>query len=89
MIGETTRALAVTSKGAFAEAWANRGGFWTQLTAMAVNGVFSLGFQITGSPHTKASAAFHAHTATGKLNALITSTGPSGCHCSIIRWFGR
>ena len=36
-----------------------------------------------------ASAAFHAHTATGKLNALITSTGPSGCHCSIIRWLGR
>ena len=58
------------------------------ITASAHSGVFSLGFQITGSPHTSASAAFHAHTATGKLNALITSTGPSGCHCSIIRWFG-
>ena len=58
------------------------------ITASAASGVFSLGFQMTGSPHTSASAAFHAHTATGKLNALITSTGPNGCHCSIIRWFG-
>ena len=33
------RALGVTSKGALAEAWANRSGFWTQLTAMAVNDV--------------------------------------------------
>ena len=55
------------------------------ITASAHSGVFSLGFQITGSPQTSASAAFHAHTATGKLKALITSTGPSGCHCSIIR----
>ncbi len=59
------------------------------ITAAAVSGVFSLGFQITGSPHTRAKAAFHAHTATGKLNALITATGPSGCHCSIIRCSGR
>ena len=58
------------------------------ITASAHSGVFSLGFQITGLPQTSASAAFHAHTATGKLKALITSTGPSGCHCSIIRWFG-
>ena len=34
-------------------------------------------------------AAFHAHTATGKLNAVITPTGPSGCHCSVSRWPGR
>ena len=47
------------------------------------------GFHTTGSPHTAASAAFHAHTATGKLNAVITPTGPSGCHCSHIRWPGR
>ena len=60
--------------------------FWH---AMAVSGVFSLGFQTTGSPQTHASIAFHAHTATGKLNAVITPIGPSGCHCSIIRWPGR
>ena len=36
-----------------------------------------------------ASAAFHDHTATGKLNAVITPTTPSGCHCSISRWCGR
>ena len=53
--------------------------------ANAVSGVFSDGFQITLLPHTSASAAFHAQTATGKLNALMISTGPSGCHCSIIR----
>ena len=33
------------------------------------------GFQITGSPQTSASAAFHAQTATGKLNAVMTPTG--------------
>src|SRR5690606_38618543 len=38
--------------------------------ASAVSGVLSLGFQITGSPHTTARAAFHDHTATGKLKAL-------------------
>jgi hypothetical protein len=38
--------------------------FWH---AIAVSGVFSLGFQTTGSPHTHASIAFHAHTATGKV----------------------
>ena len=57
--------------------------------ASAVSSVFSDGFQTTGSPQTKASAAFHDHTATGKLKALITPTTPSGCHCSIIRWPGR
>ena len=54
-------------------------------TAIAVRGDGSAGFQITVSPHTAASAAFHDHTATGKLNAEITPIGPSGCHCSIIR----
>ena len=44
--------------------------------ASAVSGVLSLGFQITGSPHTSASAAFHDHTATGKLKAVMTATGP-------------
>ncbi len=44
----------------------------TACVASAVSGVFSDGFHTTGSPHTSASAAFHAHTATGKLNAVIT-----------------
>ena len=42
--------------------------------ASAVSGVFSDGFQITGSPHTSASAAFQHHTATGKLKAVMTPT---------------
>ena len=53
--------------------------------ASAVSGVFSDGFHTTELPHTSASAAFHDHTATGKLNAEITPTTPSGCHVSIIR----
>ena len=53
------------------------------------SGVFSDGFQITGSPQTSASAAFHAQTATGKLKAEMTAQGPSGCQVSIIRWPGR
>ncbi len=53
--------------------------------ARAVSGVRSEGFQITGSPQTSASAAFQLHTATGKLNALITATGPSGCQVSVRR----
>ncbi len=57
--------------------------------ASAVSGVFSEGFHATALPQTKASAAFHDHTATGKLKALITPTTPSGCQVSIIRWPGR
>ena len=57
--------------------------------ASAVSGVFSEGFQTTGSPQTKASAAFQDHTATGKLNAEMTPQTPSGCHVSIMRWSGR
>ncbi len=53
--------------------------------ASAVSGVFSEGFHSTVSPHTSASAVFHAHTATGKLKALITTAGPSGCQVSIMR----
>src|SRR5690606_34803331 len=53
--------------------------------AMAVNGVFSDGFHIHTSPHTQASMAFQDQTATGKLNAEIIPTTPSGCHCSYIR----
>ena len=51
----------------------------------AIGAALGLGFQTTESPHTNAIAAFHEHTATGKLNALMHSTTPSGCHCSIIR----
>ncbi len=57
--------------------------------ASAVSGVLSDGFHSTGSPATSASAAFHDHTATGKLNAVITAHGPIGCHVSISRWPGR
>ena len=57
--------------------------------ASAVSGVFSDGFHTTGSPQTSARAAFHDHTATGKLNAEITPQTPSGCQVSIIRWSGR
>ena len=60
----------------------------SDMHASAVSGVRSDGFQITGSPQTKASAAFQLHTATGKLKALITATGPSGCHVSVRRWPG-
>ena len=57
--------------------------------AIAVSGVFSDGFQITGSPQTSASAAFHDQTATGKLKAVTTAQGPSGCQVSAMRWPGR
>jgi len=57
--------------------------------ARAQSGVFSEGFQTSVSPHTRAIAAFHAHTATGKLKALMMPTTPSGCHVSIILWPGR
>ncbi len=46
--------------------------------AIAHRGVFSDGFQTTASPQTRASIAFQAQTATGKLKAVITPTGPSG-----------
>src|SRR5439155_16071966 len=48
------------------------------VTAIAVSGVFSEGFQTVASPQTAASAAFHDQTATGKLNAVITAMTPSG-----------
>ena len=61
----------------------------TAITASAVSGVFSDGFQITGLPQTSASAAFQAQTATGKLKAVMTAVTPAGCQVSIIRWPGR
>ncbi len=59
------------------------------MVAMAVSGVWLEGFQIVASPQTAASALFHAQTATGKLNAVTMPTTPSGCHCSIMRCWGR
>ena len=56
---------------------------------MAVSGVLLAGFHSVASPQTAAMAAFQLHTATGKLNAEITPTTPSGCHCSYMRWSGR
>ena len=53
-----------------------------RVTAIAVSGVPEAGFHSVASPHTDAIAAFHDHTATGKLKALITPTTPRGCHCS-------
>lgn len=57
--------------------------------ASAVNGASSEGFHSTVSPHTSATAVFHAQTATGKLNAVITPTTPSGCQVSMSRCPGR
>src|SRR4030095_1906186 len=55
------------------------------VTAIAVSGVFSEGFQTVASPQTAASAAFHDQTATGKLNAVITATTPRGYNYYINR----
>ena len=57
--------------------------------ASAVSGVFSEGFQTTGSPQMRASAAFQDQTATGKLKAEMTPQTPSGCQVSIMRWSRR
>ena len=63
---------------------------WTMfVTAIDVSGTAGEGFQIIVSPHTAASSAFQAHTATGKLKAVMIPTGPNGCHCSYMRWRGR
>src|SRR6202012_1771114 len=56
--------------------------------AMAVNGVFSDGFQMHTSPHIQASMAFQLQTATGKLNAEIIPTIPNGWYCSYMRCSG-
>ncbi len=55
----------------------------------ADSGVFSDGFHTTALPHASASAAFHAHTATGKLKAEITPHTPNGCQVSSMRCSGR
>lgn len=40
------RALRATMRGAFAEAWANRGGFWGQVTVMVLNDVSWVAFWV-------------------------------------------
>ncbi|HVF05981.1 MAG TPA: ABC-2 family transporter protein [Frankiaceae bacterium] len=40
------RGLAATMRGAFAEAWSNRAGFWAQAAAMVVNDVAWVGFWV-------------------------------------------
>ncbi|MNN37639.1 hypothetical protein D3C81_1515970 [compost metagenome] len=57
--------------------------------ASAHSDAFSDGFHSTPLPHTSASAAFHAHTATGKLKAEITPHRPYGCQVSRIACCGR
>ena len=59
------------------------------IEAIADSGVFGDGFQMVMSPQIAAMKLFQAHTATGKLNAEMTPTMPSGCHCSYMRWPGR
>ena len=59
------------------------------MLAIAVSGVLLDGFQMQMSPQIAARNEFHAHTATGKLNALMIPTMPIGCHCSYMRWPGR
>ena len=76
--------------------WKIGGSFWDSITslqifctAIAQSGVWCEGFQTLMSPQTAAMKAFHDQTATGKLNAEITPTTPSGCHCSYMRCRGR
>ena len=69
--------------------WSSITRFAMFCTATEQSGVCSDGFQITGSPQTVATAAFQDQTAMGKLKAVMTPMGPSGCHCSNIRWPGR
>ena len=58
-------------------------------TATAQSATFGDGFQTFTLPQTADTQAFHAQTATGKLNAVIVPTTPSGCHCSYILCRGR
>ena len=60
-----------------------------RVNAIAVSGVLRDGFQMFASPHTRDSIEFHDHTATGKLNAVMIPTVPSGCHVSRIECCGR
>ncbi len=61
----------------------------SRCTASAHSGVFGEGFQTQALPQMAAISAFQDHTATGKLNAVMMPTTPSGCHCSYMRCCGR
>jgi len=58
-------------------------------TAREHSAVLGEGFHTVALPLIAARNAFQDHTATGKLNADITPTTPSGCHCSYMRCWGR
>ena len=51
--------------------------------------VFGEGFHTVALPQMAERNAFQDHTATGKLNAEMTPTTPSGCHCSYMRCWPR
>src|SRR5665811_1146110 len=76
-VSRSPRMSCAMSSGAPARRAASRA---SALHAIPVSSVFSEGFHTTASPQTKASAVFQDHTATGKLNAEMTPTTPSGCH---------
>ena len=61
----------------------------TRLHAIATSGVSRLGFHRVALPQMPAIIAFHAHTAAGKLKAVMQPTVPSGCHCSYMRCVRR
>ncbi len=80
----TSTWLTAAGAPASARAWAS-----SEEDAQAHSGACSDGFHTTVSPQTRATAVFQDHTATGKLNALMTPTTPNGCQVSISRWPGR
>jgi len=59
------------------------------VTASAVSGAWCEGFQIIESPHTAATMAFQAQTATGKLKAVMMPTGPADATARYMRCCGR
>ena len=69
--------------------WASSTPATTRVTAIAVNGACDDGFHTIESPTTAPTSAFQAHTAAGKLKAVTTPTGPSGCQYSRTECAGR
>ena len=58
-------------------------------TAKEQSAVLGEGFHTVAFPAMAARNAFQDQTATGKLNAEITPTTPSGCQCSYMRCWER
>lgn len=58
------------------------------VTAIVISDVVGDPFQTIKFPQTKATAAFQAKTAQGKLKAVITPTIPIGFQTYIIKWLG-